>query len=38
MSLPTAASLMPAYLHLMQPVSQSTHGQAIDIRDLLSAI
>lgn len=38
LSLPTAESLMPAYLHLMQPVSQSRHGEAIDIRTLLTEL
>lgn len=38
LSLPTAESLMPAYLHLLQPASQSRHGEAIDIRALLSEL
>lgn len=38
LTLPTAASLMPAYLHLMQPDSQLLHGQAIDIRSLLTEL
>ncbi|HDZ09902.1 YciK family oxidoreductase [Pseudohongiella sp.] len=38
MSLPTAESLMPAYLHLMQPGSASHHGETIDIRTLLTEL
>lgn len=34
-TLPTPESLMPAYLYLMLPASQSLHGQALDIRALL---
>lgn len=34
-TLPTPESLMPAYLYLMLPASQSLHGQALDIRKLL---
>ena len=36
-SLPTPESLMPAYLYLMLPASQSIHGQALDVRTLLEA-
>lgn len=38
LSLPTAESLMPAYLYLMQPESQHLHGQALDIRTLLAEL
>lgn len=38
MSLPTAESLMPAYLYLMQAASHHLHGQAIDIRALLTEL
>ncbi|MFM1897203.1 MAG: hypothetical protein RLZZ385_2277 [Pseudomonadota bacterium] len=33
--LPSADSLMPAYLYLMGPDSDAIHGQALDARDLL---
>ncbi|MEX0737967.1 MAG: YciK family oxidoreductase [Pseudohongiella sp.] len=38
LSLPTAESLMPAYLYLMQAGSRQLHGQALDIRNLLTAM
>ncbi|WP_083264255.1 YciK family oxidoreductase [Pseudohongiella acticola] len=38
LSLPTPESLMPAYLHLMQAASHPLHGQAIDIRTLLTEL
>jgi NAD(P)-dependent dehydrogenase (short-subunit alcohol dehydrogenase family) len=38
LSLPTAESLMPAYLYLLQPASQHLQGQAIDIRALLTEL
>jgi NAD(P)-dependent dehydrogenase (short-subunit alcohol dehydrogenase family) len=36
-TLPTPESLTPAYLYLLGPDSHSLHGQALNIRDLLSA-
>ena len=38
LSLPTAQSLMPAYLYLLQPASQHLHGQTINIRTLLTEL
>lgn len=38
LSLPTAESLMPAYLYLMQAASQPLHGQALDIRSVLTEL
>lgn len=35
-TLPTPESLTPAYLYLLGPDSRSVHGQALNIRDLLS--
>lgn len=37
-SLPTADSLMPAYLYLMAPQSRHLHGEALDIRELLARV
>lgn len=36
-TLPTPESLTPAYLYLLGPDSRELHGQALNIRDLLSA-
>ncbi len=38
MSLPTAESLMPAYLYLLAAESRAHHGEAINIRELLSEL
>lgn len=35
-SLPTPESLMPAYLYLMQEQSRHLHGEALNVRELLS--
>jgi NAD(P)-dependent dehydrogenase (short-subunit alcohol dehydrogenase family) len=37
-TLPTADSLMPAYVYLMSPQSQAIHGEALDIRELLARV
>jgi NAD(P)-dependent dehydrogenase (short-subunit alcohol dehydrogenase family) len=37
-TLPTAESLMPAYIYLMTAQSRALHGEAIDIRELLARV
>jgi NAD(P)-dependent dehydrogenase (short-subunit alcohol dehydrogenase family) len=37
-TLPTAESLMPAYVYLMTAQSRALHGEAIDIRELLARV
>ena len=37
-TLPTAESLMPAYVYLMSAQSRAIHGEALDIRELLARV
>jgi hypothetical protein len=37
-TLPTAASLVPAYVFLMSSQAADIHGQAINIRELLEKL